>query len=295
MKGIVRAGGPGAVPVWRERHAIRRIARFRKRPALSVTGPPPAARITALDGLRGVLAATVVVHHGAVFCGNTSLEPLTRVAVWVFFVLSGWVLTSAWDGRYIPFLLRRAVRLWPVHAVCLVPCALLAWQVPRLADITWFPWLISPAVHDWHMMNPTDWSMCIEVAAMPFMPAIVWFGRHGLAGLLGGLLLCLVLALALHPLFLMLGFFVLGAVLSRFNARFWPLETAVPQWLGRVSYSLYLSHWAVLRAVTMGPLGGWGVIPGLVLVPLVAWACWRWIERPSIHLSRRVARKAVLF
>jgi peptidoglycan/LPS O-acetylase OafA/YrhL len=74
-------------------------------------------------------------------------------------------------------------------------------------------------------------------------------------------------------------FMAAGVAASTFPLRL-PQDVPAPLlWLGRVSYSLYLSHAVVLAA--LGPLG-------VVLVLPVAWALWWAVERPSILWSRRV-------
>lgn len=72
----------------------------------------------------------------------------------------------------------------------------------------------------------------------------------------------------------------------------WP---AVLQWLGRVSYSLYLTHWVVMMAVPAVPSS----VPGFRILTIGSWLVitlavseltYRFIERPSINIGRRVAR-----
>jgi peptidoglycan/LPS O-acetylase OafA/YrhL len=77
------------------------------------------ARVTAIDGLRGLLAVVVVAWHVCVPFGiNWMLIP-ANIAVGLFFVLSGCVLTRGWEGRFALFIVRRFLRLWPVYALCL--------------------------------------------------------------------------------------------------------------------------------------------------------------------------------
>ncbi|UBV44310.1 acyltransferase (plasmid) [Deinococcus taeanensis] len=74
-------------------------------------------------------------------------------------------------------------------------------------------------------------------------------------------------------------------------------RSAVPQFLGRISYSLYLYHGVVLMAFVYG-LGGRlpvGVLLALALVTVlpVCVAAYHLVERPSIEWSRRGARRSV--
>jgi peptidoglycan/LPS O-acetylase OafA/YrhL len=64
-------------------------------------------------------------------------------------------------------------------------------------------------------------------------------------------------------------------------------------WLGAISYSVYLTHPTVFAAVAKI----WGrtslatLIVGLIAVPLVSWALFVTVERPSIGLGRRLSRR----
>lgn len=80
------------------------------------------------------------------------------------------------------------------------------------------------------------------------------------------------------------------------RARKW-LLSAVPQYFGRVSYSLYLVHTIVLLAIVhLVDPSNLGLMVGLyplVLVASIALAdlAQRWIERPAQALGRRLARR----
>jgi peptidoglycan/LPS O-acetylase OafA/YrhL len=76
------------------------------------------------------------------------------------------------------------------------------------------------------------------------------------------------------------------------------LSARVPQWLGTVSFSLYLIHLPIL--VTFVYLFGdrnWGLV-ALVGIPVslvVAWLFNRFVEAPSHRLAKRVGRLASVF
>jgi peptidoglycan/LPS O-acetylase OafA/YrhL len=249
----------------------------------------PGVRIPALDGLRGLLALVVLTYHITFCLGTNALGNCATFAVCCFFVISGYVLTPAFDGRYASFLARRAVRLWPVYAVGLFAGATVQKHMFPLPVLAWFPGLDLHAGMTALLCNPPAWSLCVEAWAMPFIPFIAWFGRGSLwrVALIPPLWLA-----AWHipgPVF-WLGFFMTGAALSRFEFRCWPLETRVPQWLGKVSYSLYLIHMPVLSGLLVA-FGRPGVVAGVPFVFAVSLLVWRYVERPSIELSRKVGRR----
>ncbi|RWZ49578.1 acyltransferase [Labedella phragmitis] len=93
-----------------------------------------------------------------------------------------------------------------------------------------------------------------------------------------------------------------GCAVLVFVAAFWPpamrpLEHPVSQWLGKVSFSLYLTHEPIVIATTF--IFGRQVPP---LVPAIsiavslaaAWLFFRWIEAPTHSLSRRIGAKSRL-
>ena len=122
---------------------------------------------------------------------------------------------------------------------------------------------------------------------MLFMPIIVWIARGPMIRLALSLAACLVF-LPTHP---DLGFgmtFGLGAVMYRLDVQCKLLQRAIPQWLGRISYSLYLSHWLVLTVAwrAFGPEIGGAISFPIALA--VGWLVWWTVERPSTRASQRI-------
>jgi peptidoglycan/LPS O-acetylase OafA/YrhL len=73
-----------------------------------------------------------------------------------------------------------------------------------------------------------------------------------------------------------------------------PFPRSVPAWslwIGKQAYSLYLTNWLVLVACTQA-LGVAGVAPAVPLILAASWLCWRFVEKPSIALSRAVGKRA---
>lgn len=243
-----------------------------------------ASRNRTLDGLRGCLAALVLIDHACTSLGNAVLMAPAAIAVWVFFAISGYVLTGAWDGRYGAFLLRRAIRLWPVYALCLAAGAVLSGSPPPVMQYAWLP--LENALSG-PIADTPAWSLTIEAWAMLLMPAYVWVSRRSFPWLVAALVLVPAAAAALAnvlPVPLMIGFFFVGAWLTRFKLRWAVLESPIPQWLGRISYPLYLCHWPIIVDLNL-PV--WASVP---LAFAVADVLSRTVEAWSIRASRRVGR-----
>jgi peptidoglycan/LPS O-acetylase OafA/YrhL len=255
--------------------------------------PPPGApdkitkdsRVAAIDGLRGLLAVLVLAWHACVPFHPFWLMMAAVAAVGAFFVLSGYALARGWDGRFGAFLLRRFVRLWPVFALCLAGGYLIAGIHPAWSEFFWYP-VIGP--DDKPSIDPPMWSLFLEVRIMPFMPLIIWAG----VGTLSRAALCmmaLIVACKVDSHFFVGLLFVAGVAMARFPCRSAFLESAIPQWLGKISYSLYLTHWLVLALATRA-FGPWGAAPAIPVIFVVAWLVWWAVERPSIWASRRIGR-----
>ncbi|HEY2154898.1 MAG TPA: acyltransferase [Isosphaeraceae bacterium] len=116
-------------------------------PDREVGAPPaPGRRYESLDSLRGVAAVCVVIAHlfGPILLSDRLPAPATirflrltpmRIfwdggsAVWLFFVLSGFVLALPYYSgralRYGPYLVRRGCRIYPPYIVAVAAAALL--------------------------------------------------------------------------------------------------------------------------------------------------------------------------
>jgi peptidoglycan/LPS O-acetylase OafA/YrhL len=259
---------------------VERFAQASGDHAVRAPGPPTdKPRSRALDGIRGLMATVVFVNHIIQLQGNDSMIFAAHVAVWVFFALSGCVLTRSWDGRFLHFLRRRFLRLWPLYALCMGAGYWLAGIPPSIPQLFWIPATAAPM-----NVDPPAWSLTIEAWAMLAMPAIVWGGRGPLWRAAFSITLCLSAAVFANDARLLFGmFFIFGAWVSQFELRSTILESALPQWLGAISFPLYLSHWLVLEYAP-GPMAA-----KIVLAIALAWALTLTVERWSIAISRRSA------
>jgi peptidoglycan/LPS O-acetylase OafA/YrhL len=243
------------------------------------------ARVPALDGLRGVLAVVVLGWHVATPFGLGWMLFLANLATAMFFLMTGYVLTRSWNGRYGAFLLRRFVRLWPVYAACLAVGYVIAGVRPVWSEFFWYPFM-DPNVPPF--IDPPVWSLFIEAWAMPLMPLVVWAGTGPTMRLILAMA-ALILAGLAEPRLLFGVLFLGGAFLAGVDWRNRLLESALPQWLGKVSYSLYLSHCLVLT-VAISAFGRWGGVAAIPAAFGVAWIVWRLLEDPSARLSQRIGR-----
>lgn len=109
-----------------------------------------------IDGLRAVAMTMVVAQH----CG---LLPFGWTGVWLFYVISGYVIALGFDRpgaqaqpamtRLGGFWRRRAARLLPAYLAYLLINVLLLMALQRWAPLADLPWLLA-FVHNWHMSWP---------------------------------------------------------------------------------------------------------------------------------------------
>ena len=147
-----------------------------------MTQPSPKHRFAALDGLRAVAAAGVLLYHVAEWSGRPGWFAHGYLAVDFFFCLSGFVISHAFEQRPIgwpTYLWIRVVRIWPLLVLGTLAGAALTWRssppfgpnlvrglllVPRLEPAAYatFPPLFP--------FNPPAWSLCLEVTV-----SVLWF------------------------------------------------------------------------------------------------------------------------
>ena len=243
------------------------------------------SRVASVDGLRGLLAALVMVEHFPYLQAQTIFAVPSRLAVMIFFVMSGYVLTRAWDGNLPIFLVRRFVRLWPLYALTLFIGGVSIRHAPPWTYYLWWP-LLGDA--DYVHANPAAWSLFIEAWAMPLMPLIVWSGRSTIRAALAVSVFIAAARFNLNVIYFTM--FIAGSYFAASSFRVDFLERALPQWLGQISYSLYLTHCVAYRAVDhflASPITPLLLIPACLATAQIAWFL---VENPSIQASRRVTK-----
>lgn len=188
--------------------------------AIESTAGTRSNHLSSLDGLRGVAALVVVFAHslGGVMAGqevvfwmiDSPLIPLVnaKIAVQVFFVLSGFVLAGSlqrsWRLKDMPsFYVRRIFRIHPPYVAAL----LIAWIVSfdsnpvrnelsqsginlftvhlSLDELIGF--LAFPGQAAWQL--PVGWTLTIEMIFSLLMPAMLWLALRTHIALLIGVFL----------------------------------------------------------------------------------------------------------
>jgi peptidoglycan/LPS O-acetylase OafA/YrhL len=143
-------------------------------------------------------------------------------------------------------------------------------------------------------VGATDW---VELAkklaageawAMPLMPLIIWSGRSTIRAILAVSVIIAAARFNLNVIYFTT--FIAGSYFATSSFRVDFLERPLPQWLGRISYSLYLTHCVAYRAVDhflASPITPLLLIPACLVTAQTVWFL---VENPSIQASRRVAK-----
>jgi peptidoglycan/LPS O-acetylase OafA/YrhL len=222
-------------------------------------------RFDVLDGMRGVAALVVVERHATGWFGGQQLSG-GYLAVDFFFLLSGFVIAASYDQKLrdgslttVGFLLRRALRLYPLYLLALA--AMLALMASWGGAIYFWPvvlalgFLPDPATGSW-LIGPA-WSLMFEaVANLAYGFGHRWAGNRAL--------LCIVLV---------------GLVLQVIGAwRFGNLDIGwrgATMWggIGRVAFSFPLGVLLFRSRARLGIQIPWAAWPTL-LAFVVALSLW---------------------
>ena len=152
-------------------------------PAMKAGAPP---RLVLLDGLRGLAALLVVLMHAADTTVATTVFDRGYLAVDLFFLLSGFVLTLAFDPRFAAgmtpwaFMRLRIARLWPTIAIGMGIGAVLVFSLspPEVAlRATALNLMLVPAQcggKGLYCLNGPAWSLACEFAANLLHVLVLW-------------------------------------------------------------------------------------------------------------------------
>jgi peptidoglycan/LPS O-acetylase OafA/YrhL len=297
-------------------------------------------RISSLDGLRGVAAVVVVLHHclltipafAAPYFGQTApasvawfvYSPLHLVwaggeAVFVFFILSGFVLTLPVIRRtkfsYASYYPSRFVRLYLPALVSLLAALVIALLIPRVLRVGESAWMaahvepLTPLTiaHDAvlilgaHFLNSPLWSLQWEVLFSLLLPVYVFVAvRFRRLWWLTSLLVLLWVGLTFAvgiPKLAYLPMFFLGSILA----------TQLDQ-LRAVASKIYelprnaLIWWSLFAAAVIGVTAFWWASPHLTGGALqatevvVVISCWLVVvlaivwKSASVFLNSRIVQ-----
>ncbi len=143
-------------------------------------------RLPLLDALRGIAALAVLLYHANNLFPGLGAFARAYLFVDLFFLLSGFVLTAAIDGkmraglRVAQFMRKRWLRLWPMIVigafVGAIPFAMVnddaTTSVHLLKAILLIP-LLALAINP-YPLNPPHWSLAMELIANFLHAAILW-------------------------------------------------------------------------------------------------------------------------
>ena len=142
-------------------------------------------RFVALDGLRGIAAVIVVLHHAVPsFLNRVQPLPSGYLAVDFFFMLSGFVLTGVYEHKFVAglspsrFLYRRLLRLVPLMWIGILLAAAIAWKAGTLifgvliASLLFVP-LISGKPGVFPLVG-VQWSLFFELIANAAHALFLW-------------------------------------------------------------------------------------------------------------------------
>lgn len=274
------------------------------------------SRYTSLDGLRGLAAFVVLVHHCLLVSPQlvdavarngvgpfeswvwwTTFTPLHliwagREAVYVFFILSGFVLTlpflRASRPSWLAYYPKRIVRIYLPVWFSLIFALFMAWAFPRVADPAFSSWVNShdaaPNVLGDALLlrgagplNSPLWSLQWEMLFSLLLPlyvvAAIRFRRLWLLGVVGLLLLIAAGNLMNIALPVYLSMFGVGAMLAarRDVLERWGRKLGRWSWAGLLTASIVFlcSCWLFPQlsvSISVATIGG-----ALLIFAFIAW------------------------
>jgi peptidoglycan/LPS O-acetylase OafA/YrhL len=239
--------------------------------------------IAAIDGLRGVAVGLVLMFHSGVTGAGW-------VGVWIFFVISGFVIAGArtredasalsFRERFVDFLSRRAFRILPLYVLIVLLGAVVTALTGELGDQYGLQ-LASLATFTFNILRMWSeythsfwsghlWSLSTEQQFYLLFPIVFFLVPRRILPLV---LIGVVLA---SPL--------VRAALSEIYSRVIPVQpgTDPDAFRGQAIYQFPLGHFdafamGVLLAVWRGPIVALrGIFSALCLITLILWAAFFW-------------------
>lgn len=160
---------------------------------------PPALRLHGIDGLRGILACSVMLYHYTVWAGidvgprlSGLLSAVAFYAVEAFFVISGMSLAFVYERTDFSrprtvgtFFVRRFFRIAPLFYAVLAATLVLKWvavhvlhtpgvAMPSLAEVVGNLSLLFGLVDPTQSLVIAGWSIGIEMVFYLLFPPLMW-------------------------------------------------------------------------------------------------------------------------
>jgi peptidoglycan/LPS O-acetylase OafA/YrhL len=157
-----------------------------------------------LDVLRAVAVGFVVISHAPILLGSPSsvvynVKALGHVGVAMFFVHTTLVLMRSLERQgaaMLPFLVRRAFRIYPLAVTVVCVLSLLYWLGGKPPDATTFLsnlFLVQNFTGSNSMPHPL-WTLPIELQMYLLLPALYFVARRSVQGVTIALLACMAVA-----------------------------------------------------------------------------------------------------
>jgi peptidoglycan/LPS O-acetylase OafA/YrhL len=147
-------------------------------------------RVPEIDGLRAIAMTMVIAQH----CG---LLPFGWIGVWLFYVISGFVITRGFlledhynlrsQTRYLNFISRRFFRIVPIYLLYIFVVYFVLWLQNHPQDFKDLPYLLT-FIYNWQLIfgyDPGDntkwgyfmhlWTLSVEEQFYLFFPLIALF------------------------------------------------------------------------------------------------------------------------
>jgi peptidoglycan/LPS O-acetylase OafA/YrhL len=274
--------------------------------------PRPEKRLRFLDGLRGVAATLVMLYH---LVGRTRIAALTDrgyLGVAIFFVLSGFVITSVLAGRRVSagflgrFALRRMIRLDLPYWVNIVIVLLMMGIAAKLGVPKDSISVAQVAAHLVYLqtllgypeISSVYWTLCLEVQFYLTLILLLWAAQRS----------------GVRRSYFLLGFMLLMGASAVANTSWFhtPDGLMFPYWwafaLGALCYwtvageasGLYLAAGCVVLAGSaFAPHGDWRVTATVTAV--LIYLAWRrhamdaWLTDPVSQFLGRTSYSLYLF